>query len=127
MDTERDAFRVSERVRRTGERAQEQFARAGSVAGHAESENGAIRVEVAPGGLLTDVRLTHAAFREGTDALAQRIMELADHATRRAGDRMYRTLSPVLGPAGEKHLFRLGYEPLPDDEDDTPAFRFERR
>ncbi|MEU6645884.1 YbaB/EbfC family nucleoid-associated protein [Saccharomonospora sp. NPDC046836] len=119
IDVDREASRVSEQVERTAERAQEQFARIGSVAGRAESADGAIRVEVAPGGLLTDVRLTHASLRAGTDAVAQQIVELAHQATRRAGDRMYRALAPVLGPDGEKHLSSLGYEPLPDDEDES--------
>ncbi|PXY32599.1 YbaB/EbfC family nucleoid-associated protein [Prauserella muralis] len=122
FDVDREASRVSEQVERTAERAQEQFARAGSVAGRAESADGAIQVQVAPGGLLTDVRLTHAALRAGTDAVAQQVMELAQRATRRAGDRMYRALAPVLGPDGERHLASLGYEPLPDDEDDVPGF-----
>jgi hypothetical protein len=73
---------------------------------------------VNPGGLLTSVRLSHAALRSGCDAVAQQIMELSWTATRRAGDRMYRALSPVLGPEGEDQLRSLGYEPFPEDEDD---------
>ena len=118
IDVEREAERIDEQVRRTSKRAAEQFSRVGSVGGRAESGDGAIQVEVAPGGLLTEVRLTHAALRSGTDALAQQILTLAHTATRRAGDRMYRALSPVLGPEGDATLASLGYEPLPDDEDD---------
>ena len=125
IDVEREANRIDEQVRRTSERAAEQFSRVGSVGGKAESGDGAIRVEVAPGGLLTEVRLTHAALRSGTDSLAQQIMALAHTATRRASDRMYRALSPVLGPEGDATLASLGYEPLPEDEDDesgSPVF-----
>ncbi|WP_199434243.1 YbaB/EbfC family DNA-binding protein [Qaidamihabitans albus] len=118
FDVDREVARAGEQADRTAERARERFERAGSVAGRAESANGAISVEVAPGGLLTDVRLTHAALRGGSEAVAQQIMELAERATRRAGDRMYGSLSPVLGKDGEKHLARLGYEPLPDDDED---------
>ncbi|PRX43612.1 hypothetical protein B0I33_11472 [Prauserella shujinwangii] len=124
FDVDQEAGRVREQVDRTAEQARERFARAGSVTGRAESADGAIRVEVAPGGLLTDVRLTSAALRGGSEAVARQIVELADRATRRAGDRMYRALAPVLGPEGETHLTRLGYEPLPDDdEDDVAPFR----
>ncbi|EHR59822.1 YbaB/EbfC family nucleoid-associated protein [Saccharomonospora cyanea] len=118
LDAEREANRIDEQVRQTSQRAADQFARVGTVSGKAESGDGAIQVEVAPGGLLTGVRLTHAALRSGTDALAQQILALAHTATRRAGDRMYRALSPVLGPDGDATLASLGYEPLPDDEED---------
>jgi hypothetical protein len=50
--------------------------------------------------------------------VVQQIMELSRTATRRAGDRMYRALSPVLGPGGDDQLRSLGYEPFPKDEDD---------
>ncbi|CAM2911122.1 YbaB/EbfC family nucleoid-associated protein [Saccharomonospora xinjiangensis] len=118
LDAQREADRIDEQVRQTSERAAGQFARMGAVSGTAESGDGAVRVEVAPGGLLTEVRLTHAALRSGTDALAQQILALANTATRRAGDRMYRALSPVLGPDGDATLASLGYEPLPEDEDE---------
>ncbi|MFC4001874.1 YbaB/EbfC family nucleoid-associated protein [Prauserella oleivorans] len=120
INVDLEASRVADQAERAAEQARERFDRVGGVTGRAESADGGIRVEVAPGGLLTDVRLTHAALRAGSDALAQQITELAHRATRRAGDRMYRALAPVLGPDGEKHLSTLGYEPLPDDEDDVP-------
>ncbi|EHK88066.1 YbaB/EbfC family nucleoid-associated protein [Saccharomonospora azurea] len=118
LDAAREAERIGEQARRASERAADGFARMGTVNGTAETGDGAVRVVVAPGGLLTEVRLTHAALRSGTDALAQQIVALAHTATRRAGDRMYRVLSPVLGPAGDATLASLGYEPLPEDEDD---------
>lgn len=118
FDVDRETARVSEQVDQAAEHAKEQFARVGSVSGRAESGDGAISVEVNPGGLLTSVRLSHAALRSGCDAVAQHIMELSRTATRRAGDRMHRALSPVLGAAGEDQLRSLGYEPFPEDEDD---------
>ncbi|GAB3473750.1 YbaB/EbfC family DNA-binding protein [Amycolatopsis cihanbeyliensis] len=126
IDVEREAARVSEQVEATAERAREQFARAGSVSGQAETPDGAIRVEVNPGGLLTGLTLTQVALRGGSDALARQIMELTQRATRRAGDRMYHTLAPVLGPEGEQQLKSLGYEPLPEDED-APSIDFDGR
>jgi DNA-binding protein YbaB len=118
LDAQHEAQRIEDQVRRTSQQAADRFARMGTVAGKAKSGDGAIEVEVAPGGLLTGVRLTPAAFRSGTDALAEQIVALAHTATRRAGDRMYRALAPVLGPDGDAALASLGYEPLPEDEDD---------
>ena len=118
LDAAREAERISEQARQASVRAADGFARMGTVNGKAETGDGAVQVVVAPGGLLTEVRLTHAALRSGTDALAEQIVALAHTATRRAGDRMYRVLSPVLGPAGDATLASLGYEPLPEDEDD---------
>ncbi|SFP05150.1 hypothetical protein SAMN05421810_101813 [Amycolatopsis arida] len=117
FDVEREIARVSERVERTAERAERQFARVGRVTGRAESADGAVGVEVHPGGLLAEVRLTSTALRSGSDAVARQIMELAEKATRRAGDRMFHTLAPVLGPGSERRLRELGYEPLPEDDD----------
>ena len=46
---------------------------------------------------------------------------LAQRATRRAGDRMYHALAPVIDAA---QLETLGYEPIPDDDPDaeTPSY-----
>lgn len=119
IDLDREAARVAERVERTAEQAAERFARIGRVTGQAASDDGSISVEVDPGGLLSQLRLTRSALRFGADAIAQQIMELADRATRRAGDRMYHTLAPVLGESGAKHLRSLGYEALPVDDGDA--------
>jgi hypothetical protein len=121
IDFDRELSRMSEQVEATAERAGERFAKVGRVVGKAEAPDGAIRVEVNPGGLLTNVQLTPLALRGGADAVAAQIMELANRATRRAGDRMYRTLAPVLGPSGEKHLKSLGYEPIDEDDDVMPG------
>ncbi|WP_157357316.1 YbaB/EbfC family nucleoid-associated protein [Amycolatopsis nigrescens] len=91
------------------------------VSGKAATPDGAISVEVNPGGMLTEVKLTPLALRSGSEAIAAEIMRLAQRATRRAGDRMYQTLAPVLGPNGDKHLKSLGYEPIPEDDEDAPS------
>jgi hypothetical protein len=119
MDIDREAARVTEQVDRVADQARRQFERVGPVVGRAESPDGAVRVQVAPGGLLTDVRLTRAALRGGAEGIAKQIVELAGRATRRAGDRMYHTMAPVLGRGGEQHLRSLGFEPLPDDDEDA--------
>lgn len=122
MDFDREVSRMSEQVDQTAERASERFARVGKVSGKAEAPDGAIGVEVNPGGLLTKVTLTPVALRSGSDAVAEQITQLANQATRRAGDRMYRTVAPVLGPSGDTHLKSLGYEPIPEDDEDAPPF-----
>jgi len=116
IDIDHELDTVARRVEQTEQRAQ----RIGPVTGQAVSGDGAITVEVRPGGLLSEVKLTPAALSSGSDALAAQIMALAERATRRAGANMHAALAPVLGPEGEKHLTSLGYEP--DDEDDDEAF-----
>src|SRR5207248_2561660 len=98
VDMDLAAARVTEQANRAAAEAGARFARSGPVVGKAESADGAISVEVAPGGLLTGLRLHRSALRYGSSALAEHIFELAQRATRRAGDRMYHTLAPVLGP-----------------------------
>lgn len=116
IDIDHELDTVVRRVEQTEQRAQ----RIGPVTGQAVSGDGAITVEVRPGGLLSEVKLTPAALSSGSDALAAQIMALAEKATRRAGANMHAALAPVLGPEGEKHLTSLGYEP--DDEDEDEAF-----
>ena|GEM_PF-6977570 len=116
FDTEAEAARIARQVDATARRAAERFADSGPVSGQARSSDGTVRVEVQPGGGLTDVQLTHQALQDGADALARQITELAATATRRAGDRMYRTLAPVFGTGAREQLVSLGYEPLPDED-----------
>ena len=115
FDTEAESARIARQVDATARRAAERFADSGPVTGQARSGDGAVRVEVQPGGGLTDVQLTQQALQGGAEALARQITELADTATRRAGDRMYRTLAPALGTGARQQLTSLGYEPLPDE------------
>lgn len=122
FDTDAEAARIARRVDETAQRAADRFERAGPMTGQAQSGNGAVRVEVQPGGQLTDVRLTPEALQGGAETLARQITQLADTATRRAGDRMYRTLAPALGDGAREQLASLGYEPLPSDiAEDGPA------
>lgn len=113
--------RLDESVGRTGEQAAEQYAKAGRISGRADLGDGSISVEVAPGGQLTDVRLSPAALNRGPQALAQQIFDLAQRATQHAGAAMHAALSPVLGADGQQHLASLGYEPADDEQGDTQA------
>jgi DNA-binding protein YbaB len=106
-------------VRRKVEQTEQRVQRIGPVTGQAASGDGAVTVEVRPGGLLSEVKLTPAALSSGSEALAAQIMALAERATKRAGAAMHQTLAPVLGPEGEKHLASLGYEPSDDDDDES--------
>ena len=118
FDMDLAAARVADQVDRAASDADARFARSGPVTGKAESADGAISVEVAPGGLLTGLQLHRSALRNGSAVLAEQILELAQRATRRAGDRMYHTLAPVLG-ADDPNLHALGYEPLAEDDPDA--------
>ncbi|SER81443.1 YbaB/EbfC family nucleoid-associated protein [Actinokineospora terrae] len=114
IDYELDA--VARRVEQTDQQAAAHLDRVGPVTGQAA--NGAVSVEVRPGGQLSAVHLTPAALSGGAEALAAQIMALAAQATRRAGAAMHQALAPVLGPDGERHLASLGYEPLDNDSPD---------
>ncbi|WP_033290281.1 hypothetical protein [Amycolatopsis jejuensis] len=113
FDVDLAVQRMTERAERAGDDAAARFARSGPVVGKASAPG--VSVEVAPGGLLTGLTLTRSALRSGSDAVAAQVMELSRRATRRAGDRMYEVLSPVLEPG---QLAALGYAALtPDDPD----------
>ncbi|GAA2964466.1 YbaB/EbfC family nucleoid-associated protein [Actinokineospora diospyrosa] len=121
IDYELDA--VDRRVRQTEERALARLDQVGPITGQAS--DGAVGVEVRPGGQLSQVQLTPAALAGGAEQLAARIMALAEQATRRAGAAMHQALAPVLGPDGEKHLTSLGYEPIDHDVEDVADTVFE--
>lgn len=113
MDIDHELAVLDRKVAHADDQAQAQVTRVGRISGRVASPDGAIEVEVAPGGLLTDLTLSPAALSGDMETLARNIVALADRATRRAGSNMYKALSPVLG---EKHLESLGYVPV-DDED----------
>lgn len=113
--------RLDESVARTGEQAAQQHAKVGRITGRADLGDGSVGIEVAPGGQLTEVRLSAAALNRGPQVLAQQIFELAQRATRQAGASMHAALSPVLGDSGEKHLASLGYQPIEDEDDAVPG------
>jgi len=118
IDIDHEMAVLDRKVAHADEQAQAQVARVGRISGQAASPDGGIEVEVAPGGLLTGLKLSPAAVSGDMETLARNIVSLADRATRRAGSNMYKALSPVLGERGEKHLESLGYVPV-DDEDEV--------
>jgi hypothetical protein len=117
IDIDHEMAALDRKVAQADERAQAQVARVGRVTGKASSPDGGIEVEVAPGGLITGLRLSPAAVSGDMETLARNITSLADRATRRAGSNMHKALAPVLGERGEKHLESLGYVPVDDEED----------
>jgi hypothetical protein len=129
IDIEHELAVVDRRVRHASEQAAERVARAGRINGRAGSPDGGIRVEVKPGGLLTDVRLSPGALSADMETLARQITALAERATRLAGGNMHQALTGVVG---EKHLESLGYvpaedEPAVDDADFGDPLRQGRR
>jgi hypothetical protein len=126
IDFDREVARVTEHADRAADQARERLAQVGRVTGKAESADGSISVEVSPGGLLAEIELSRSALRFGSDAIAQQILDLSDRATRRAGDKMYHTLAPVLGDSGAKHLQSLGFEPMPEDDEQHVTKLYER-
>jgi hypothetical protein len=123
FDMDLAAARVAEQADRAGSEAAARFERSGPVVGKASSGDGAIEVQVAPGGLLTGVTIHRSALRHGSAVIADQIVELAQRATRRAGDKMYHALAPVVDAS---QLETLGYEPIPDDDPDTESVSYGR-
>ena len=120
ININRELAALDERVQQAEARADERLSRLGPVKGKASTADGAISVEVAPGGLLTNITLAPIALSADAETLARQITVLAEKATARAGSNMHKTLTPVLGPSGEKHLASLGYVPIEDEGDDDP-------
>lgn len=117
IDIDHELAAVDRRVQQAGDHAAAQVARFGRISGRATSPDGGISVEVAPGGLLTDVQLSPGAMTVDMETLARRITGLAERATKLAGGAMHKALAPVVP---EKHLLSLGYEPVEDE--DEPDF-----
>jgi hypothetical protein len=121
FDVDLAVSRVAEQADRAGAEAEARFARSGPVVGKASADG--IEVQVAPGGLLTGLTIHRSALRHGSTVLADRILELAQRATRRAGDKMYHALAPVVDA---EQLETLGYEPIPDDDPDADSYSYGR-
>lgn len=117
IDIDHEMAVLDRRVAQIDEQAQAQVTRVGRISGRASSPDGGIEVEVAPGGLITGLRLSHGALSADAETLARHITALADRATKRAGSNMHKALAPVLGERGEKHLESLGYVLVDDDDD----------
>lgn len=115
IDIDHELAAVDRRVQQASDNAAAQVARFGPISGRATSPDGGISVEVAPGGLLTDVTLSPGALTADMETLARQITVLAERATKLAGGAMHKALAPVVP---EKHLLSLGYEPV-EDEDET--------
>ncbi|MFI5591917.1 YbaB/EbfC family DNA-binding protein [Amycolatopsis sp. NPDC051758] len=121
FDVDLAVSRVAEQADRAGAEAEARFARSGPVVGKASADG--IEVQVAPGGLLTGLTIHRSALRHGSTVLADQILELAQRATRRAGDKMYHALAPVVDA---EQLETLGYEPIPDDDPDADSYSYGR-
>ncbi|RSM36301.1 hypothetical protein DMA12_41040 [Amycolatopsis balhimycina DSM 5908] len=121
FDIELASARIAEQASRAGTEVSARLARSGPVVGKAEADG--IEVQVAPGGLLTGVTIHRSALRHGSAVIADRIFELAQRATRRAGDRMYHALAPVVDAS---QLETLGYEAIPDDDPDAETYSYGR-
>ncbi|MGV9365194.1 YbaB/EbfC family DNA-binding protein [Amycolatopsis sp. NPDC003731] len=119
FDVELASARIAEQASRAGAEVSARLERSGPVVGKAAS--GGIEVRVAPGGLLTGLSIHRSELRQGSAVLADRIFELAQRATRRAGDRMYHALSSAV-PA--EQLETLGYQPIPDDDPDAETYSY---
>ncbi|HEY8373051.1 MAG TPA: YbaB/EbfC family nucleoid-associated protein [Pseudonocardiaceae bacterium] len=121
---------AARRVDETRQRVAAQLARTGPVVGRASSGDGAVAVEVAPGGMLRDVRISPAAMRMGPDALAREVLALAGQAARNAAAQLHASLRDVLDPATTRGLEELGLPAGPvggwndeADDDVDPLFR----
>ncbi len=123
FDIDLASARIAEQADRAEADASARFARSGPVVGKASSPDGTIEVQVAPGGLLTGLTIHRSTLRHGSAVLADQIIELAQRATRRAGDKMYHALAPVVDAS---QLEVLGYEPIPDDDPDAETYTYGR-
>jgi hypothetical protein len=121
FDIELASSRIAEQASRAGAEVSARLERSGPVVGKASSPDGTIDVQVAPGGLLTGLTIHRSALRHGSAVLADQIFELAQRATRRAGDRMYHALSSAVD---REQLETLGYEPIPDDDPDAETYSY---
>jgi hypothetical protein len=123
FDIDLASSRIAEQADRAGAEAEARFDRSGPVVGKASSPDSTIEVQVAPGGLLTGLTIHRSALRHGSSVIADQILELAQRATRRAGDKMYHALAPVVDAS---QLEVLGYEPIPDDDPDADTYSYGR-
>ncbi|VVJ19342.1 Uncharacterised protein [Amycolatopsis camponoti] len=123
FDIDLASSRIAEQADRAGAEAEARFSRTGPVVGKASSPDSTIEVQVAPGGLLTGLTIHRSALRHGSAVIADQILELAQRATRRAGDKMYHALAPVVDAS---QLEVLGYEPIPDDDPDADTYSYGR-
>jgi len=83
------------------------------------SEDGALRVSVAPNGALTELSIDDAALRGSGRELAAKIMKLARKAQRSAAGHVADAFAPLAGADSESLRMVTGYLP-PEEEDEEP-------
>jgi DNA-binding protein YbaB len=84
------------------------------------SEDGSLRVTVAPNGALTDLTIDDAAMRRSGDELAGQLMKLARKAQRAAAVNVAEAFAPLAGEDSESLHMVTGYIPPPEDEEPEP-------
>lgn len=80
------------------------------------SDDGALRVTVAPNGALTDLTIEESAMRRSGGELAGQIMKLARKAQRAAAVHVAEAFAPLAGEDSESLRMVTGYLPPEDDE-----------
>lgn len=102
---------------------QEGLAQAG---GSASSNDGAIRVTVAPNGALTGLELTADAMRKSPGQLSGEILEIARKAQRGAAVKVAETFGAVEGEGSETYRMITEYLPPPEEEEQpqAPSYAF---
>jgi DNA-binding protein YbaB len=123
---------MSDLRRRTADLAEAQ-ARANAVTGKATSEDGLVRAEVNPAGVLTNIEFSWAAFdRHTPESLAKAVVQTAQAAARSARDQVEGALAPLTEDTPDlSNLFEgapsfadLLRPPAPEDttaDDDRPS------
>jgi DNA-binding protein YbaB len=84
------------------------------------SDDGALRVTVAPNGALTGLTIEESAMRRSGGELAGQIMQLARKAQRSAAVNVAEAFAPLAGEDSESLHMVVGYVP-PEEEEDEPV------
>lgn len=110
-------------VRERAAEFEENLASAGATE---SSEDGAVRVSVAPNGSLTELSIADSALRGSGSQLAEQIMRLARKAQRAAAVRVTEAFAPLAGEDSESLRMVTGFVPPPEPEPEppSPAARF---
>jgi DNA-binding protein YbaB len=84
------------------------------------SDDGSLRITVAPNGSLTDLSITDDAMRGSGGELAAQIMKLARKAQRQAAVQVAEAFVPLGGEDSEALRLATGFIPPPEDDDEPP-------
>jgi DNA-binding protein YbaB len=84
------------------------------------SDDGSLRVTVAPNGALTDLTIDDTAMRRSGGELATQIIKLARKAQRAAAVNVAEAFAPLAGADSESLRMVTGYIPPPEDEEPEP-------